>query len=250
MKAINMYQKSLYEEYDYKGSKRYFDRYEPFLKRFSEKQNIKILDIGGASGYFAWILKQHFDALGGAEVYVVDSTQYDSWAQDKLGNDIHFIHDSVDNLESLFAENTFDIIFANRVFHHFIDHSYQKTLSGMEKYISSISRILNSDGLFCIMDHFYNGMLWDSAASRMIYAYTSVKNPSLAKLFRKLGAMTAGVGVCFQSEKMWIQRVSKCNFEIQHIERTAPDKMHILKKLGLLCKNMSRNNLILAIPKK
>lgn len=250
MKQINSHQKSLYEKYDLAGSKRYFDHYVPHLERFSRKRNIKILDIGGASGFFAYLLKEYFDQLGGAEVYVVDSTEYDSWAESALGGYIHFIHDSVENLDTLFAENSFDIVFANRVFHHFVDKTYSKTLSGMDRSIAMIHRILKEDGLLCIMDHFYDGMLIDSAASRLIYLYTSIKNPFLASLVKKLGAMTAGVGVCFQSEKMWIRRVEKGNFQIEGIERTARDNLHPLKRIGLLCKGMSRNNLILATPKK
>ena len=248
MKEINEHQKSLYEKYDIQGSQRYLDRYLPYLEEFSQRETVKILDIGGAGGNFAYLLKLCFEKSAKVEVYVIDSSRYDSWAQEELGGQIRFIHDSVENMDKIFPENTFDLVFANRVFHHLVDRTYGRTLAGMEKTMVMIQKALKPDGMLCVMDHFYNGLLFDGAASRMIYTLTSVKNSIFAKIIKKLGAMTAGVGVCFQSEKMWLSRLEKCGFSIKNVERTKCDKLRFIKKIGLMCKNMSRNNLIFATP--
>ena len=249
MQEINAHQRTLYEKYDFEGSRRYLDKYCKHLACFTHRKALKILDIGGASGYFAWILKEHFQNAQ-VEVYVLDSSQYDSWAEDALGKDIHFICASVENISTLFRENTFDIIFANRVFHHFIDKSWKKSLQGMEASLVAISKILKEDGMLCIMDHFYNGIVVDPAASFIIYSLTSVKNSFFARIIKKLGAMTAGVGVCFLSEKMWMKKVTSAGFEILNVERSACDKLKFLKKVALLCKSVSRNNIICAKPIK
>lgn len=149
----------------------------------------------------------------------------------------------------LFEENTFDLVFANRVFHHFVEKRYKQTLEGMDKALFAIARILKPEGMLCIMDHFYDGLIFDGAASRLIYGYTSIRNPVLASIVKKLGAMTAGVGVCFQSEKMWIRRVEK-NFTIRELQRMPCDRLSLLKRIGLLCKQMRRNNILLGTPKK
>lgn len=249
MQEINDSQKKLYEKYDLEGSRRYLDRYLDKLEAFTDRKNIKILDIGGASGHFALLLKEFFSE-NNVEVYVVDNTRYDTWSEDELGKDIHFVHDSVEHLDVIFEDNTFDIVFANRVFHHFILDSWRKSLNEMESYLWMINGILKPDGMLFVMDHFYNGMVIDSATSFWIYTLTSVKNPAFAKIVKKLGAMTAGVGVCFQSEKMWIERIQKCGFEIKKVDSMPCDKYSRIKKLALFCKSMSRNNIICATPKK
>lgn len=249
MIKINDHQKTLYETYDLQGCKRYFDSYEKYLARFSDKKNLKILDIGGASGHFALLLKQYFSE-NGVEVYVLDTMQYSTWAKEELGDKIHFICDSAENLSKLFSENTFDIIFANRVFHHLVDKTWAKTLRGVERCMNAIQQILKEDGLLCIMELFYNGMVFDSSTSFLIYSLTSIKNPAFSGIVKKLGAATAGIGVCFQSEKMWLRLLDKCGFQIAHIERSEYYKLPGIKRLGLLSKNVSRNNIICATPKK
>lgn len=249
LKTINEYQKNIYKSFDVNGCKRYLLRYQNYLERFSDKKGLKILDIGGGSGYFAFTIKEHFSEAN-PEVYVVDSASYDSWSSDCLGKDVHFICDSVENLNQLFENNTFDIVFANRTFHHFIDSSWKKSLHGMSNYLNSINNILKPDGALLIMDHFYDGLIFDTAASFLIYTATSIKNPVLSKFVKKMGGESAGVGVCFQSEKMWKTRIENAGFFIETIEKRKPDKLNTIKKLVLLIKNARRDNIILAIPQK
>lgn len=249
MEKINGHQKGLYKEYERQGCKRYFDRYEKYLKGFKGKHNLKILDIGGASGHFAYLLKQYF-AENEVEVFVVDMMEYNTWRKDELGSDIHFVCESVENLSSLFSEKSFDIIFANRVFHHLIDKTWVKTLNGMECCMSVIRSLLKEGGMLCIMDHFYNGIIADSSTSFLIYILTSIKNPAFARLVKKLGAEAAGVGVCFQSEKMWMKRLEKCGFDIKYVERSEYYRLSGIKRIGLLSKNVSRNNIICAVSRK
>lgn len=249
MRTINVHQKNLYEEYERQGSQRYFDRYKQYLEPFRQNQGIRILDIGGASGYFAMLLKSFFQE-NGAEVYVLDITAYDTWTDSALGRDIHFICDSVENLDKHFSSNTFDIVFANRVFHHFIDESWCATLTGMDRYLHAIRNLLKDNGTFFIMDHFYNGMIMDAASSFLIYSLTSIQDPVLSRIVKKLGAETAGVGVCFQSEKMWVNRIQKCGFDILLIEKSKYYKLGLLKRLGLMNKEVSKNNILCAVPSK
>lgn len=247
MRSINAQQKILYADYEKQGSTRYFDRYQKYLSQFKNRSTLRILDIGGASGYFAMLLKDYFKAAQ-VEIYVLDITEYDTWHQDEFRKEIHFICDSVENLKSLFQEDTFDIIFANRVFHHFINATWKKTLLGMENCMVALRQLLRGDGALLIMDHFYNGQLWDSSSSFLIYHFTSIRSPLLSKFIKKFGAATAGVGVCFQSQKMWVNRLQKCGFTIKKIEHAQCDRLSILKRIGLLCKSVSRNNIIFATP--
>lgn len=247
MRNINGHQKSVYAEYERQGSERYFKRYEAYLSAFKDRDTLRILDIGGASGYFAMQLKSHFQNKN-VEIYVLDITEYDTWRQAEFGRDIHFVCDSVENIGTIFQKNFFDMIFANRVFHHFVDESWKKTLAGMETSMKLIRQLLRRDGVFFVMDHFYDGLICDAATSFLIYHATSIKLPLLAGLVKKLGADTAGVGVCFQSEKMWTERIQKCGFRLNQIERSPCDKVRFLKRLLLLIKKARRNNVICAVP--
>jgi len=249
MKKINDYQKELYEMFDLQGSREQLQKYEQWLGRFKGRKNIRILDIGGAGGCFALLLKQYFGA-NGVEIYVIDSVEYDSWKREDMRDEICFICDSVENLERHFREDTFDIIFANRVFHHFVDASWRKSLNGMEMIMRSVRKILKEDGAFFILDHFFNGAAIDWAPSFLIYTLTSIRSPLLVKFVHKLGSESAGVGVCFQSEEMWKKRVVRCGFSIEHVHRDPLFKLSLIKKICLLCKNARYDCVIYAVPRK
>ena len=247
MEVINRHQTELYGSFAKSEGMKHLERYLTYLQEFENRKKIRILDIGGATGHLAYLLKKYYEH-NGAEVYVVDSTSYDTWSESGFGNDVHFICDSVENLKDLFEDNTFDLIFANRVFHHFVQSSWQRSLKGIDECMQTIHSLLKVDGCFCIMDHFYNGALIDSGSSFLVYTFTSIHNPLIAKLVKKMGAESAGVGTCFLSEQMWKHKLGKSGFDIIHIERTIPDKMTLAKRI-LMFKNASRDNLIIAVPK-
>ena len=160
-----------------------------------------------------------------------------------------FVCDSVDNLKELFKGDTFDLIFANRVFHHFVQSSWQKSLNSMDQYMADIRYLLKKDGLFCVMDHFYDGIIFDSISSFLVYTFTSIKTPFITKLVKRMGAESAGVGTCFLSERMWKTKLIRSGFNIVHIEKTKPDKM-TLAKLLLLFRCARRDNIIISAPNK
>ncbi len=248
MDKINDHQKELYETFSSNGSELHLSRYLPHLKEYENRKNLKILDIGGATGHFAYLLKKHFKNSK-VEIYVVDMTEYYTWEESSFGNDIHFICDSVENLKILFEENSFDLIFANRVFHHFVQSSWRKSLNSMDEYMHTIRTLLKNDGLFCVMDHFYNGAIIDSSSSFLIYTLTSIKNPYIAKIVKNLGAESAGVGTCFLSKRMWITKLIRAGFDIAHIENAKSDRITAVKRM-LMFKEASQNNLIFATSNK
>ena len=64
---------------------------------------------------------------------------------------IIFIESSADKFLELFKETTFDIIFANRVFYHFIKESWRKILLGINDIMYQISAILKSTDYFVLL---------------------------------------------------------------------------------------------------
>jgi SAM-dependent methyltransferase len=116
------------------------------------------------------------------EIFVLDTTQYDTWT--KNADKVTFVKDSAENLGKLFAEETVDLIFANRVFHHFVKSSWRKSFRGMACIMRQAALTLKKNGLLCITDHFYEGRLHHTSASRVIYALTSISFAPIALFFR------------------------------------------------------------------
>jgi ubiquinone/menaquinone biosynthesis C-methylase UbiE len=243
IKIINSHQKHLYEAYEETNSKIYMDNYSDVLERIKTKDDIRILDIGGAGGHFAAQLYKFLDGMK-RKITVLDSTEYGAW--ETYSRDIEFIKESVDNIDKLFSENTFDIVFANKVFHHFVKGSWKGTINGIKESLRKIYKILKTDGLLCAADHFYNGMVYDEITSRIIYGLTSCSIPAVVKTCKKLGAESAGTGVCFLSKKMWIKYIGEGGFKIEEINEIGRElKLKLYKKILLCAKKITLGNVII-----
>jgi ubiquinone/menaquinone biosynthesis C-methylase UbiE len=102
LRAINAHQMQKYEEYEKGSSENFFKKYSDVLEKMISREDLKVLDIGGASGSFAASLSEYFSDKK-CEVFVVDTTPYDAWAE--YGNKVNFITASADELSSIFKEN-------------------------------------------------------------------------------------------------------------------------------------------------
>jgi SAM-dependent methyltransferase len=243
---INDYQRKEYEKYEKDTADNLVKQYAGFLEKIKQKDNIKILDIGGAGGHFSLALYNYFSKKD-CEITVLDNTRYSTW--NEFGNRIKFVEDSVDNLEKIFLKNTFDLVFANRVFHHFVKETWRNTITGITNIMMQISKILKCDGYFCITDYFYDGRIFDTAASRIIYTLTSCKIPLLVKIFRKIEAKSAGIGVCFLSRCMWLNNLNGCGFIIDELYEghKLPRRFFrmLIYKIFLLIKNCQEDIILI-----
>jgi len=210
---INLNQKEYYGAIERNSIDFYAKKYQVYLEQFKEKKDLKILDIGGASGMFASYLSDVFKD-NNCEVYVLDSTKYEEWEDSE--RNVRYIEDTVENLSQHFQKSSFDIIFMNRVVHHLVYNSWTKTHIMMAELLKDISGILKSDGRLFICDHFYNGFIFDNAPSFLIYKLTSCKIPFIVKLCKAFKAESAGVGVCFLSQKNWDRLLNKADLTIEN----------------------------------
>lgn len=188
---------------------------------------------GGASGYFTkavydYLKEKNYDVTA----YVLDTTRYPNW--NNADNDIIFCEGSVEHIETYFQDKKFDLIFCNKVFHHFVTDTYSGTLSMLEICMNKLRNQLSKNGRLCILDYFYDGLIIDRFPSWMIYKCTSQKNKLLIKIFRKMGSKSAGSGVCFQSEKMWRKLISRCKLNIILFERGPVFPMKAIKQIVFL----------------
>jgi len=244
IKHINEYQKIQYEKLEKDMHKGLLSRFEPYLSKYKNSNSIKILDIGGASGYFAMEIKEYF-ANEDCEVTVVDNTAFDTWAG--FSNRITFIQSSADKLDSIFDENTFDLIFVNRLFHHLVRENWKKTIEGISSIMGKIHKILKPDGQLCITDHFYDGLVFDEICSKVIYMISSSTFSPILKICKKFGSLSAGVGVCFLSYKMWVKLLNENNLQIDKLDLTNNEFITaIYKKILLLNSKNTLDNIIIA----
>jgi len=232
---INDYQKQLYENDCKDWADRFVARYLEVLEPLKRKGKIKILDIAGGSGFCSKALHKYFSE-NDCEIFIVDNTRYDTWEEFGDGT-IKFIEDVAENIGEIFSEGTFDLIFANHAFHHFVGHKrgWRDTVSNITDIVKQVSKVLKDDGVFCVTEHCCDGFLFDAAASAIIYTLTSCKNPLLVKVLRRIESKSAGVGVCFLSRKMWMTIMDGCGFTVDRVYEG--HKMPFLKRLvfGVLC---------------
>lgn len=235
-KKINLQQKEKYDELNSKLIQSYIQVYSEELSGYMANRNgpIRILDIGGGAGRFGVALKELFPYE--FEIHVVDNTRYESW--DELKSIINFHEKSAFEIQDMFETKYFDFIFAHHFFHHIVQGSYQKTTSGFFKLIQQIKHVLKEDGKLCIIDHFYDGILFHCATSRIIFKLTSSTNPLIVRICKKMRAQSAGIGVCYLTSSLWKNLLASAGFKVIYYY-SKPKKMRLLRRIALLNKNYS-----------
>jgi len=247
MKSINEAQKIQYEKLEKAICKDLLLRYEPYISKYKNNDSIKILDIGGASGHFALEVKEYFIDKN-CEIIVVDNTAFDTW--EEFSNRITFIQSSADNLDDIFGENTFDIIFVNRLFHHLVRESWKKTIKGISNIMGKIYKILKNDGQLCITDHFYDGLVFDEICSKVIYIASSSTFKPIMEICKKIGSLSAGVGVCFLSYNMWLKLLNENNLQIKKLDLANNEFIRAKYKKILLLNRKNTLDNIMIVKKK
>lgn len=159
--------------------------------------------------------------------------RYPNWNEEAF-KDIIFCEGSVEHVDTYFKEQKFDLIFCNKVFHHFVTDTYPKTVQMLTTCMNKLRYQLSPCGRLCILDYFYDGLLMDNFPSWMIYQCTSQKNGLLIRLFKRMGSKSAGSGVCFQSERMWRRRIVHCGLKVAVFERGQVSPIGIVKQIVFL----------------
>lgn len=88
---------------------------------------------------------------------------------------------------------------------------------------------------FCITDFIYDGFIFDTAPSRLIYWLTSCTTPVWTKIFKKFGAVSTGVGVCFLSKRTWRSLFASSGLTVDIYQEGVIDKRKGIKILYDIC---------------
>lgn len=126
----------------------------------------------------------------------------------------------------------FDIIFCNLLLHHLITSwSFNQTQKNVSHALTRMRQSLSERGRLSICEHEYNGYI-DEFPSRAIFYLTSSR--LLAPIVKRLGANTAGVGVCFFSRKRLFKRLSESGFMVLNFSPNEHDPRLERKALLLI----------------
>jgi Methyltransferase domain len=168
--------------------------------------DFSFLDVGGGNGVFADRLLEYYPMSRGA---VLDNSQL-LLNKNVANSRKTIICDSVENLNEL--ETKYDLICFNWLLHHLIGNSYVETRKNISTAINTVIPLLTDRGRVSIFENMYNGSVIDGLPSLLIFTLTSSK--AIAGFTKKMGANTAGVGVCFLSQKQWVQVLDKTSLKI------------------------------------
>ncbi|MFH1214203.1 MAG: class I SAM-dependent methyltransferase [Candidatus Neomarinimicrobiota bacterium] len=183
----------------------------PVIKRCIDRDfpdgQFSFLDIGGGNGLFADRILTNYPQSHG--------TMLDNSAllinKNKPHDRKRVIVNSVENIGTGNNEK-YDLIFLNWLLHHLVDNTYRLTRQNIDGILLTIRSLLADRGRVSIFENMYNGLIFDRAPGWLVYQLTSQK--LIAPIVAKAGANTAGVGVCFLSEKQWHSCIQGNGFEI------------------------------------
>jgi SAM-dependent methyltransferase len=154
-----------------------------------------LLDVGGGNGNFADLVLHNYPQ---ATAVVVDLSD-PLLAKNKPNPRKKVMRGSATELAPI--PGPFDIVCCNWLLHHLVGDSYRQSLTNIEGTLAQCRRLLSPRGRLCVWENRYDGMLLDGVPGWLIYSLTSMR--SIAKFTHAMGANTAGVGVCFQSNQQW-----------------------------------------------
>lgn len=155
----------------------------------------RFLDVGGGNGRFT---DRILAAYPEAEGTVLDNSEL-LLERNNSDNRKRLLNCSVEMLVN--QEEKYDLICLNWLLHHLVSDSYIQSRQNIENVIHILGNKLERQGKISIFENMYDGQVFDTLPSYLIFILTSSK--FLSKLTYKLGANTAGVGVCFLSYKQW-----------------------------------------------
>ncbi|MCX7114021.1 MAG: class I SAM-dependent methyltransferase [Proteobacteria bacterium] len=171
------------------------------------------LDLGGGNGRFA---DRVLAAYPNSKGTVLDSSEV-LISRNQPSERKTVILDSVENFGRIDAR--YDIVFLHWLLHHVVSDSYAHTRRNQIWTLNAAGEHLTAGGRISVFENLYDGLLIDNLPGRIIYRMTSSR--ALSGLTRRLGANTAGVGVCFLSKKEWLSSFREAGLQV--IDYAEPD---------------------------
>ncbi|MEH1988894.1 class I SAM-dependent methyltransferase [Nostoc sp.] len=187
------------------------------------------LDIGGGNGIFTDRILQNYPESVGT---IIDNASI-LLELNKPNLRKTLLLASVEELNNIFEKSTkFDLIFFNWALHHFVKSSYYETRKIQCQALMNARSLLSENGYISIFENIYDGIVFAKFPSYLIFYLTSSK--ILASTMKKMGANTAGCGVCFLSKAQWEDTITKAGLIVsQYTDYEQWKNINILRRIFL-----------------
>ncbi|WP_301102380.1 methyltransferase domain-containing protein [Propionivibrio sp.] len=181
------------------------------IRRLSSlNNNFKLLDVGGGNGSFLDTMLKALPESTGTLVEMSKGMADKNETCDRKTIVCENFLEWAKATEKCSAR--YDVIFFNFVLHHFVGNNRSQSILLQKTAINAAQSILADGGLIVVYEIHYNGLFQDEIPSRLIHTLASSR--ILAPLTRRMGANTAGYGVCFHSERYWRSLYSRHGLRI------------------------------------
>ncbi len=166
------------------------------------------LDVGGGNGLFCDGLLRRFPYARGT---LLDNAGV-LLARNRPHPRKAIVHGNAENLNAVFSGRSFDVVFLNRLLHHCVSATYAGTRRLQRHVLLECRKVLSLRGRISVLERLYDGLFADGLPSMLIFLLTS--STVLAPVTRRLGANTAGCGVCFLSRRECLETFRCCGLEL------------------------------------
>lgn len=181
------------------------------IRRQFGNQPFTLLDVGGGNGRFVDRLLEEFPNASGT---VLEPSEL------LLGrNAPHARKTLLMGTAAALPPARYDLICVHWLLHHLVLESYETTRQEQVRTLTALRAHLTERGRISVYENIYEGWLGDDLPGWLIYQGTALRR--LAALTKRLGANTAGVGVCFHSLPAWRALVAEAGLRIA--EYAEPD---------------------------
>jgi ubiquinone/menaquinone biosynthesis C-methylase UbiE len=184
------------------------------LEELSEDRPLNVLDLGGGNGIFVDQLLARFPKSAAT---IVDISSL-LLAKNKPSGRKELIHGSIECISDILAGRTFDYITVNWVFHHLVGNSYRACRKNCHNALMQCKELLKPNGMLIVAEVMFTGYLRSNLPSHIIYAITATRWPWFVRVAKRF-FNTAGVGVCFRSQRAWQHMFAQAGFDVAAFQR-------------------------------
>lgn len=189
------------------------------------------LDVGGGNGKFADRLLDHYPKARGT---VVDNSEV-LVDRNTPNPRKTLVLESVENLDRITEK--YDLICVHWLLHHLVSDSYRETRENQRATLEKIGELLTPSGRVSMFENVYTGWWVENLPGWIIFQATSLE--LAAPITRRMGANTAGIGVCFLGKTAWQDTIRRAHLSVNSY-REPDDWIWPLRMAWRLCLHLKQ----------
>lgn len=205
-----------------------WDQLKLWVPRTFGDREFRFLDVGGGNGMFADSLLKMFPNAQGT---VLDNGEV-LLRQNRPHPRKTTVLESATRLVERLGRGRYDLVSMNWLLHHLVTETYAGTRALQSRVLREAAGLLSPGGRVLVMENLYEGTVFRTFPGRLVYELTSSR--VLAPVTRRLGANTAGCGLCCLHHTQWQRTFKRCGLGISDVLISRPWKLSLLRRTVLL----------------